>query len=761
MASTIEKIFKIEGMDCPTCAISIERNLQNINGVKEASVNYVSSKLVVKYEPDKISKEEIILHVQQLGYSASEIISAYPQSGVKKSKYLQINFILILLGIVLSSAVLAIETFALIPQLGVNKGLVLFLLSTPVQIGLGFRFYKGTYFSIKNRSVDVDILIALSTTIAYIYSTVNVFFNRETYYEASTMVLTIVLIGEFLEEISRERTTFAVNKLLALLPKKAHVIQDGLEKVVSVSEIKERDIVLVRPGERIPVDGKVIAGTSLVDESPITGEYIPIEKKQGDEVIGGTLNRTGSIQVLAGKVGEDTVIAQIVHLVEEAQASKAKVQRIADKVVTYFIPSVLLISFFSFIIWFLVLKESLFFSIKVMMSVLIVACPCALGIAVPTVIMVGTSRGAEYGMLFKKSEVIENAGKVDTVVFDKTGTLTLGAFTVSDVIPRMIPRTGFDRNKLLYYAGIAEQYSEHPIARAIIHEAKNEGIVVPRPERFRTYPGLGVESEFYEKTEDTKNTEKNENNKETEKLKLRKILVGSQELMDKNGIDYSYFNEYIKELEMESKSINIISLDNLAIGIFAIFDKIRETSKEGVDSLKRMGIEVILLTGDDELTAKSVAQKLGIERYYAKVLPDKKANLVKDLQNRGKFVAMVGDGINDAPALVQANIGMAFGSATDIAIEAGDVVIIKNDPRDVANVIKLSKKAMKKIKQNLFFSFIYNIIAIPIAAGILFPFTGTLLLSPVIAAFATLFSDTSTILNALLLRRYSPSFEKI
>ncbi|MEM2900312.1 MAG: copper-translocating P-type ATPase, partial [Thermoplasmata archaeon] len=604
---------------------------------------------------------------------------------------------------------------------------------------------------IKNRSVDVDILIALSTTIAYIYSTLNVFLNRETFYEASTMVLTIVLIGEFLEEISRERTTFAVNKLLSLLPKDAHVMVDGLEKVIPVTEIKEGQIVLVRPGERIPVDGKVIAGSSLVDESPITGENVPIEKKKGDEVIGGTLNRTGSIQVLAGKVGEETVISQIVRLVEEAQASKAKVQRIADRVVTYFIPSVLFISIFSFFVWFFLFKQSLFFSITVMMAVLIVACPCALGIAVPTVIMVGTSRGAEYGMLFKRSEALENAGRIDTVIFDKTGTLTLGAFTVSDIIPKI----GFDRKKLLYYAGIAEQHSEHPIARAIIHEVKDNEIVIPQPKRFRTYPGLGVESEFYE------NYEKSENTNHEKELKLRKVLVGTQELMNQNGIDYSYFNEQIKKLESESKSINIIALDGSAIGIFAIFDKIRGTSKEGVDSLKKMGIEVILLTGDDELTAKSVAKKLEIEKYYAKVLPDKKALLVKELQEKGKFVAMVGDGINDAPALVQANVGIAFGSATDIAIEAGDVIIIRNDPRDVANVIKLSKRAMKKIKQNLFFSFVYNIISIPIAAGILFPFTGSLLISPVIAAFATLFSDTSTILNALLLRRYVPSLEKI
>ncbi len=732
--ATRETVFSLVGMDCPTCALSIERSLERVPGVYEVRLNYVASKAVVRYDPVLVTKEQIISEIEKTGYGASEAEGAPAgRASEQEIAFIRRSAVLIAVGIVLSAIVVALESFVIVQY----RGIILLVLATIVQFGVGYKFYRGTYYALRTRSLDVDVLITLSTTLAYFYSVYEVFVGGQTFFEASTTVITIVLIGEIIEELSRGRTSFAVQELLSLMPKSARIIVDGQERPIASDEIRPGQVVVVRPGERIPVDGKIIAGETRVDESTVTGEPVPVDKKPGDNAIGGTLNRNGTIQVLAARVGRETALGQIVRFVEEAQASKAPVQRAADRVVGYFIPSVLAVALVAFVVWYFVVGQTLLFSLTVMITILIVACPCALGIAVPTVIMVGTSRGAEYGMLFKRGESLENAGRVDTLVFDKTGTLTMGALSVSDIVT--VP--GFDRRKCLFYAGTAERNSEHPIARAIMHAVKDENVESPAPVRFNALPGLGVEAEIFEDGN------------------MRKLIIGTPMLMQANNIDYSFFEGKMRNLEEQGKSIDIMALDGEAVCIFAISDKIKETSKEAVSSLKQMGIEVIMITGDDELSAKAASEGLGIDRYYANVLPNKKALVVKQLQEKGRFVAMVGDGVNDAPALVQADVGIALGSGTDVAIEAGDIVLVRADPRDAANAIRLSKKAMGKIRQNLFFSFIYNIIAIPIAAGVLFPFSGVLVLSPVIAALATLFSDTSTIANALLLRRYAPERE--
>lgn len=705
--------FSIKGMHCASCATNIEKALKKKNGIIEASVNLISEKAIVEFDPNKINENKIKETIVGLGYKVDD---TKREENKMKSK-----ITIILISVVLTIPIILIELFFNIPQ----KNLILFLLATPVQILLGYGFYKGTYYSLKSKMFDMNVLVALSTTAAYLYSVAATFFiPGPSFYEASTSVLTTVAIGMFLEKRARGKTGEAIKKLLKLQPKLAHVVRDGKEIKIPSGHVRKGDIVIVKPGEKIPVDGIILSGITTIDESAITGESMPVEKKKGDEVIGGTINKFGTIRFKATKVGSDTVLAQIIKLVEEAQISKPPIQRLADKVTNYFVPIVVLVAILSFFVWYIIVGKSFLFALTVFVTILAVACPCALGIATPTVVTVGMGLGAEKGVLIKRAEALETAKKITSVVFDKTATLTKGEPSVIDII-------SFNNNKkeLLKFAAIAEKRSEHPISKAIVNAAKN--IKIPEPSSFEAIPGKGVIAKY----------------------KGKKILVGNETFISEKGVKIKD-KEKISKLENEGKSVMLVAVNKKTIGIITIADILREEAKEAVKNLQNKGINVIMLTGDNERVAKAIASKIGIKKFLANVLPQHKAAEIKKLQNKGEIVAMVGDGINDAPALTQANLGIAIGSGTDIAIEAGDIVLLKNKLNHISYLIALSKETMKKIKQNLFFAFIYNVIAIPVAAGILYPFTGIIVLSPMLAAIAMVLSDITVVSNALIMKTY-------
>jgi Cu+-exporting ATPase len=632
---------------------------------------------------------------------------------------------LIALGLALTISIVVIELFLVLPE----KKFLLFALSTPVQFVVGQRFYRGAYHSLKNRFANVDVLVALSTSAAYFYSLASTFFvEGPTFYEASATIITTISIGMLLEDLARGKTSEAIKKLITLQPDFATVLKGEKQVKVPVSHLRIDDVVVVKPGERIPVDGVVVAGYSSVDESIVTGESIPVEKKNGDEVIGGCINKTGTLRIRATRVGRDTVLSQMIRLVEQAQASKARIQRIADVVVNYFVPAVLMTAIMSFLVWYLVFRSTFPFALTVFVSVLVVACPCALGIATPTAIMVGLGKGAEHGILIKSGAALERAQAITTVLFDKTRTLTAGEARVTDVIA--LGRMG--GKEILWYAAIAEKGSEHPLAEAIVAGAAREVKDIPDADRFEAIPGEGVRARY----------------KDVE------ILLGNEKLMSANGIDISSLRGQIEKLEGEGKTAMVLALDRRAVGIIAVSDVLRKNSKKAVDELRGAGLEVMMLTGDKKGTAEAIAKRVGIDLVLAEVQPQDKAEEVKRLQGEGKVVAMVGDGINDAPALSQADVGVAIGAGTDIALEAGDVVLVKDDPIDVACFIKLSRKTMSKIKQNLFFAFFYNVLAIPIAAGALYPVFHTILIPPTMAAIAMVASDIIVVINSLTLMRF-------
>ncbi len=651
-----------------------------------------------------------------------------PELELRKLKYLVAS------GAVLSALALFFTWFwEFLPLPFLSKNLWLFLFATPVQFIVGFRFYKGTLDALKVKTANMDTLIAIGTSTAWIYSTVVTFFpgifpTTEVYFETAALIITLVLFGKLLEEIAKGKASDAIRKLMELQARVASVIRNGKEEEIPVELVEVGDTIIVRSGEKIPVDGEVIEGHSSVDESMITGESIPVEKKVRDEVIGATINKAGMLKFKATKVGSDTTLAQIVKMVEEAQLSRAPIQRLVDVVSSYFVPAVILIALFSFLAWYLVGAKPFTFALAIFIAVLIIACPCALGIATPTAIMVGTGKGAETGVLIKGGEYLEKAHKLQTIVFDKTGTLTKGEPSVTDVIV-----LSKDENYVLKMAAIAERGSEHPLGEAIIKGAKERGIEIPDPLTFDVIPGHGVKASYKEEN----------------------ILLGNRKLMQENHIKIEDFEEKIKELEEDGKTAMILALNNNVAGIIAVADTLKEWSKEAVQMLQKMNIEVIMLTGDNERTAKAIAKKIGIERVLAEVLPQDKANVVKSLQEEGKIISMVGDGINDAPALAQSDVGIAIGSGTDVAMESAGIVLIKEDLRDVVASLQLSKRTVSKIKQNLFWAFAYNTALIPLAAGILYPFFG-ILLHPVYAAAAMAMSSVTVITNSLLLKRFSP-----
>jgi len=715
-----EVILQILGMHCTACATGIESGLKRLDGVTEASVNFATKEAVVKFDEEKVTLDKIKATVKRGGYEAVERVEDISE---KRRKETRERLLLFFIGLALTIPIVTITYFLTFPE----KNYVLLALTTPVQFVVGWHFYKGAYGSIRNRFADMNVLVALSSSVAYTYSAYITFFmsGGMGFFEASAVVVTTITLGMLLEDMAVERTGDAIKKLMAIQPKNAIVIQDGQEKIISADAVQVGDTIIVKPGDRIPVDGTVTDGHTYVDESMITGESVPVEKNVGDAVFSGTINKTGTLKFQAEKIGLETMLAQIVRLTREVQASKAPIQRLADKVVNVFVPIVVAISIATFCTWFFIFNNQ-DLALTTTVAVLAISCPCALGIATPAAIMIGVGKGAENGVLIKNSAVLEVVRNLDTVVFDKTGTLTKGKLDVPDIVAK-------DKMAVLEVAAVAEKWSEHPIGQAIVRKAEGEGIRVAEPESFDALPGFGVVAG----------------------VKGKKVLIGNRALMRNNNISIAKEEGEIEKLEGEGKTVLIVAVEGKTVGALAVSDTVKEHSKEAIRTLQKMGLRVIMLTGDTKRTAEAIARQLGVNDVLAEVLPAQKVEEIKRLQAEGRFVAMVGDGINDAPAITQANVGVAIGSGTDVAVDSGDIVLIKDDPQDVATSIKLSRKTLDKIRQNLFWAFFYNVIMIPLAAGILHPSLGVLI-PPEAAATSMILSDITVVANSMLLRRFKP-----
>jgi len=642
---------------------------------------------------------------------------------------------LVALGAAFTIPIAALTYLPIIPDHQINN-LVMFALSLPVQFVVGHRFYLGSYDALRSRIGNMDLLIGLGTTAAWVYSTIATFVpgffpGSGTYFETSAIIITLIQTGNLLEYITKGRASEAVHRLLSLQPTMAHVLRNGNEISIPVEEVTVGDILLIRPGEKVPVDGSVVEGNSAIDESMITGESLPRDKRVGDEVIGATVNKTGLLRIQATKVGQDTVLSQIAKLVEEAQVGKAPLQRLADRVSAYFVPAVILIATASGLFWYFVAGIGLTFSLLAFVSVVIIACPCALGIATPAALLVGTGKGAENGILIKGGDQLEEAGKINTIVFDKTGTLTKGQPSVTDIFPV----AKLTEIQILSYAGAVEKGSEHPLAAAVVNAAQDKRIELSEPSRFEALPGLGVKAT----------------------IQGHEVLLGNLELMSKFSVPVEAYSEKMADLQDQGKTVSLLALDREPVAMIGLADTVKESSAPTVEALKRMGLDVVMLTGDNERTAKAIAQTLGIQTVFANVRPGDKEEIVRKLQKSGK-VAMVGDGINDAPALAAADVGIAIGSGTDVAKETGGIILIKDDMTDVPKALELSKATVRKIKQNLLWAFVYNVALIPIAAGVLVPFLGPGIYQtlPLLAGAAMAISSVTVVSNSLLLRRFNP-----
>lgn len=753
--------LKIGGMHCAACSRAVERALKKTDGIEEANVNIATEKAVFNYDEKKIKYDDIVNVIVKAGY---QVLGKEEDPAIVKAREIKEQKIRLIVSAIFSIPLFYISMAPMvsfvkfpIPSFLVHHinpqvfSIVAIFLCVPVMIS-GYKFYTLGFPALFRGSPNMDSLVAIGTTAAFsysIYSTVLAFMGLNPhgdnlYYESAAVIITLVQFGKYLEARSKGKTGEAIKKLMGLQPKTATIIQNGEEKEIKISDVKVDDIVLVRPGEKIPVDGEIIEGYSSVDESMLTGESIPVEKSVGDKVVGASINKTGSFKFKAQKVGADTALAQIIKLVEDAQGSKAPIAHIADVVSSYFVPAVITIALISGIIWFIALYNFVF-SLTVFVSVLVIACPCALGLATPTAIMVGTGKGAELGILFKNAEALEVSQKINAVMFDKTGTLTEGKPYVTDIISD-------DKDKLLLIAASAENGSEHPLGEAIVREAKEKNIKLLSIENFKAISGFGIETYI--------------NNK--------KVLMGNDKLMNKENINIENYNSYMDKLSKEGKTPMYVAYDNKLLGIIAVADKLKKESIEAINRLHKLGIKTAMITGDNKNTANSVAKEAGIDIVFAEVLPEEKSNEVKKLQEQGFTVAMVGDGINDAPALTQANVGIAIGSGTDVAIESADIVLVKSNTNDVVTAIELSKATMRDIKQNLFWAFCYNVIGIPIAAGVLHVFREPLiassiggfltaimgkdlLLNPIFAALAMSLSSVSVVTNALRLNFFKPS----
>ncbi|MCK4948516.1 MAG: heavy metal translocating P-type ATPase [Thermoplasmata archaeon] len=749
-----KKTIRLGGMTCATCANTIETALSKVEGTKSGVVNLALERATVIYDPKVTSLETIGKAIEDAGYQYVGIEAGREEAKEFYRKDMEYKKRITIFALAVGFPMLAVGLaweFLSFPEDATSlfiRNFIFFLMATSVQFYPGLKFYRGTVKAIKNRTANMDTLISVGTSAAYFYSVVvtflpSLFGTHAVYYDTAAMIIGLILLGNYLEAKAKSGTSQAIRTLMELQAKTALVVRDGVERAIPVEEVVVGDIIRVRPGEKIPVDGIVTEGSSSVDESMVTGESIPVEKSAGDAVVGATINKTGTFKMEARKVGEETMLAQIVKMVQEAQEKKAPIQRIADRVASYFVPAVILIAVFSLLFW-LLLGANIWppragltaftFSLLIFISVMVIACPCALGLATPTAIMVGTGLGAKYGILIKGGEALETAGKLDTVVFDKTGTLTMGEPEVTDIMS--LPHS--NEAEVLRLAAIAEAGSEHPLAESILKKAKDMAVSFEHPETFEALPGMGVKAGTRDE----------------------QILLGNRRLMETNGIATADVEHDLQRMEGEGKTVVVVARNGQVAGAIAVADILKDNSAKAVRALKKKGIEVIMITGDNERTAKAVGHTLGIDRVLYEVLPQDKASEIARLQREGKKVGMVGDGINDAPALVQADVGIAIGGGTDVALESGDVVLVRDDPLDVVASFELSSKTMSKIKQNLFWAFAYNAAGIPIAAGILYPSFG-ILLAPIFAAAAMAFSSVSVVTNSRLLKGYVPEVKRL
>lgn len=729
--------FKVVGMDSPHCAMIVEKAIKTLTGIEKAEVDYNNARAKVIFDPAKVSEKQIKKVIDDSGYEAiketseaEDVLEKEKKEREKESLSLKKK---VFIGAVFSLVIFLgsfPEWFPFFPEILQNY-FVLFILTTPVQFWVGSRFYRGLLLLVKYRTADMNTLISIGTLAAYFYSMAVTFFPQffqfssgeaKIYFDTSAIIITLILLGRYFEMMAKGRASEAIKKLMKLGAKTARIIEDGKEKEIEVEKVQVGNVILVRPGEKIPVDGDVLDGRSSVDESLVTGESMPVTKELGSKVIGSTINLSGALKFRATKVGKDTLLAQIIKMVEQAQASKAPIQRLADVVSSYFVPVVMGIAILTFIVWFFFgPSPALTFALVNFVAVLIIACPCALGLATPLAIMIGTGNAAAKGILIKDAEALEIAHKVKAIILDKTGTLTKGKPELTDIV-------SYDggEEEILKLAASLEKYSEHHLAKPIVEKAEKENLELIEIKDFQAIPGKGVKGNVG--------------------------AIGNRGLMKELGISLADIEEDMVKLEEEGKTVVILAIENRVAGLLAVADTLKDESKKVVERLKKEGLDVWMITGDNERVAKAIAESVGIDNIMAQVLPQDKAEKVKELQKTGKLVAMVGDGINDAPALAQAELGIAMGEGTDIAMESAEITLMRGDLTLIPEIISLSKRTLKIIKQNLFWAFFYNSAFIPLAAGVFYPFFG-ILLNPIFAAAAMAFSSLSVVLNSLRLKR--------
>jgi Cu+-exporting ATPase len=747
--ATKKSIFPVSGMTCASCVTRVEEALSNVPGVISASVNLASEKAAVEYV-EGTGLADMRRAVKDAGYELGPEAQALEDVTTAAQREIRVIRNRFIIAAILTASIMVLgwgPSFA-------GRSYLLWALATPVQFWAGLRFYRGAWGALKHKTSDMNTLIAVGTSVAYFYSMIAVIapglfttgvLEPYLYFHTSAAIITLILLGRFLEARARGQTSEAIKNLIGMQPKTALVIREGEQREIPVEEVQVGDLILVRPGERVPVDGIVRQGYSSVDESMITGESIPVEKKVDDEVIGATINKTGSLEIEASKVGKDTTLAHIVRMVEEAQGSKAPIQRLADVIASYFVPAVIGIAIVTFVVWYFVgPAPALTFAFLNFVAVLVIACPCALGLATPTAIMVGTGKGAEQGILIRNGEALERAHQINTVLLDKTGTLTRGEPVVTDIISAH----SFSQEEVLQLAASAEHSSEHPLGEAVVKAALEKKLKLSPSSDFNAIPGQGVEA----------------------LVEGKKLFLGNLKLMEERGLSLNGLEKKAAELLEGGKTVMFLGKDNHIAGIIALADTLKPGAKEALQALGKMGIETAMLTGDNRRTAKAIAQEAGIDRVLAEVLPEHKAGEVKKLQEEGKVVAMIGDGINDAPALAQADVGIAIGTGTDVAMETGDITLISGDLMGAVTAISLSKRTMRTIKQNLFWAFAYNTALIPVAAGVLYIAFGNVgvpsglhfilgeygFLNPILAAAAMAASSITVVSNSLRLRRFKP-----
>ena len=739
-------ILPVKGMTCASCVSAVQKALRSLDGVVSATVNFATEAATVEYFPSQVGIRDFRNVIENAGYELLETVQGEDiverEQREREAAYLSLKR-KVIVGAILTVPIFILmqwNTTGLSNLIALPQQMVFFLqliLATPVQFWIGRHFYTGAISAARHRTTNMNTLIAVGTSAAYLYSVVATFFpsvfeikgyQAHVYFDTSATIIVLILLGRLFEARAKGQTSEAIKKLIGLQAKTARVIRDGKEMDIPVEDVHIGDLIVVRPGEKIPVDGVIADGYSSVDESMVTGESIPVEKKAGDPIIGATLNKTGSFRFEAKKVGRDTMLSQIIDMVQSAQGSKPPIARMADTIASYFVPAVIVIASLTFLVWYFFGPAPAFtYAVLNFISVLIIACPCSLGLATPTSIMVGTGKGAEHGILIRSGEALERAHKIDTVVFDKTGTLTKGMPEVTDIVA-----AGVSEKDILFYASSAEKGSEHPLGESIINKAKDAGIQIISPEHFRAVPGHGIKATVHG----------------------REVTMGNQKLMHDEGVSLGALDGKAIAFSQEGKTPMFVSIDGKISGVIAVADTLKKDSVSAVKALHNLGIEVIMITGDNRRTGEAIARLSEIDRVLAEVLPEDKASEIRKLQEAGKVVAMVGDGINDAPALAQADIGIAIGTGTDVAIETSDITLIGGNIRGVVTAIALSKATIRNIKQNLFWAFAYNVILIPVAAGVLFPFFG-ILLNPMLAAAAMGFSSVTVVTNALRLKRFT------